>query len=432
MTDQKFNCVWIQEKCIELDPHLYKAIQIIQAPFLPVKINHQFLTQGQNLLLAGVNYDWHIIACWIIYLQTEQRNPKKSPHLNPKKSPYNLQDFQDRKTWGQVLNAQLNLCAGVQQFKSVNKIYPSHYESWINCMQEIRKWRVNSILECPTISGEQPILKTQQIRGIRKFIKELRENNKILLPNREDTQHNYNLLDTAIKLASSENSPAKRECFRQKYWEPFLDAYSIYATDIYNNSELKSVFPWKDGLAHQDIGRFAPRTILFKAKLEQKMNQQLFKSGICKLKNVLLDNENKEGIQRGQVMIIVNQAGQICEFYDNKRYGIDGEIEFKDDNGKPSGKRIYIQLKSGDSYLSLRQDGKLSVYIKKREHLEYWKQQPYPVYLIVRDGKGKMYWRNVTEYLTKHPNNQTRTIVFSNEDEMTLKAIQIVRLIRLS
>ncbi|MEA5600609.1 DUF4365 domain-containing protein [Nostoc sp. UHCC 0252] len=424
MTDQKFNCISIQKKCIELNPHLYKAIQIIQASFLPVKRNHQFLTQGQNLLLAGLNDDWHIIAYWIICLQTDK--------LNPNKSPYNLQYFQDRKTWGQVLNAQLNLCAGVQQFKSINKIYPSYCKRWISCMQEIRNWQVNSIIESPAISGNQPILKTQQIQGIRKFIKELRENNKILLPNREDTQHNYDLLDTAIKLASSENSPAERECFRKKYWEPFLDAYSIYTTDIYNNSELKSVFPWKDGLAHQDIGRFAPRRILFEAKLEQKLKQQSSKGGSFKLKSVLLDNENKEGIQRGQVMIIVNQAGQICEFYDSKRYGIDGEIEFKDDNGKPSGKRIYIQLKSGDSYLSLHQDGKLSVYIQKREHLEYWKQQLYPVYLIVRDGKGKMYWKNVTEYLTKHLNKKTRSIIFSDEDEMTLQAIQIVRFIRFS
>ena len=71
MTDQKFNCVSIQKKCIELNPLLYKAIQIIQAPFLPVKRNHQFLTQGQNLLLAGLNSDWHIIAYWIICLQTD-------------------------------------------------------------------------------------------------------------------------------------------------------------------------------------------------------------------------------------------------------------------------------------------------------------------------------------------------------------------------
>lgn len=147
---------------------------------------------------------------------------------------------------------------------------------------------------------------------------------------------------------------------------------------------------------------------------------------------ILIDNENKEGIQRGQVMILVNQAGQICQLYDDKRYGIDGEIEFKNDNGKPSGKRIYMQLKSGDSYLSLRQDGKRSFYISKLEHLEYWKRQPYPVYLIVRDGERKMYWKNATEYLRKHPNQKTRTIVFSDEDEMTLEAIQIVRELILS
>ncbi|HLO87910.1 MAG TPA: DUF4365 domain-containing protein [Nostocaceae cyanobacterium] len=147
---------------------------------------------------------------------------------------------------------------------------------------------------------------------------------------------------------------------------------------------------------------------------------------------VLLDNENKEGIQRGQVMILVNQAGQICQLYDDKRYGIDGEIEFKDDNGKPSGKRIYMQLKSGESYLTIRQDGKRSFYIHKQEHVEYWKRQPYPVYLIVRDGVGKMFWKNVTAYLKDESNKQRRTIIFSDEDEMTIESIHFVRWLRLS
>ena len=35
-------------------------------------------------------------------------------------------------------------------------------------------------------------------------------------------------------------------------------------------------------------------------------------------------------------------------------FGIDGEVEFKDNDGKASGKRIYIQLKSGNSYLRTR------------------------------------------------------------------------------
>ncbi|MGH8564881.1 MAG: DUF4365 domain-containing protein [Gammaproteobacteria bacterium] len=35
-------------------------------------------------------------------------------------------------------------------------------------------------------------------------------------------------------------------------------------------------------------------------------------------------------------------------------YGIDGEVEFKNNDGKASGKKIYVQIKSGNSYLRTR------------------------------------------------------------------------------
>lgn len=52
---------------------------------------------------------------------------------------------------------------------------------------------------------------------------------------------------------------------------------------------------------------------------------------------------------------VVAEAGQIYRGYTNSDHGIDGEIEFKDDQGRASGKRLYVQLKAGDSYLKKRQ-----------------------------------------------------------------------------
>ena len=46
---------------------------------------------------------------------------------------------------------------------------------------------------------------------------------------------------------------------------------------------------------------------------------------------------------------IVAEAGQIFRPTANSDHGIDGEIEFKTDRGRASGKRLYVQLKSGDS-----------------------------------------------------------------------------------
>lgn len=48
-------------------------------------------------------------------------------------------------------------------------------------------------------------------------------------------------------------------------------------------------------------------------------------------------------------------------------HGIDGEVEFKDNDGKASGKRIYIQIKSGNSYLRTRKGDGSEVFDVKDE-----------------------------------------------------------------
>ncbi len=80
----------------------------------------------------------------------------------------------------------------------------------------------------------------------------------------------------------------------------------------------------------------------------------------------------------------------------------------KDNDGRASGKRIYIQLKSGNSYLRSR---------KNERHLEYWISQPVDVYLVLRQqgemsGDGTIRWMNVTRTLKNRKDKQSRQIVF--------------------
>ena len=57
----------------------------------------------------------------------------------------------------------------------------------------------------------------------------------------------------------------------------------------------------------------------------------------------------------------VGEAGHIFRPVANSDWGIDGEIEFKNDKGEASGERLYLQLKSGHSYLHRRKaDGRRS------------------------------------------------------------------------
>ena len=48
------------------------------------------------------------------------------------------------------------------------------------------------------------------------------------------------------------------------------------------------------------------------------------------------------------MMAIAGEANQIFRPLPMSDHGIDGEVEFKDNEGKASGKRIYIQIKSGN------------------------------------------------------------------------------------
>jgi RNase P subunit RPR2 len=145
-----------------------------------------------------------------------------------------------------------------------------------------------------------------------------------------------------------------------------------------------------------------------------------------------LDNESRELILVGHAYAIAGEAGQIYRQYTNSDHGLDGEIEFKVYEDKPSdkkgkasnveskatGMRLYLQLKSGDSYLYKRKsDGAEIFTIKKERWAEYWQRQAYPVMLVIRTSDGKIRWMNVTDYLKEHSadGKQVKQVVFDGE-----------------
>ena len=118
--------------------------------------------------------------------------------------------------------------------------------------------------------------------------------------------------------------------------------------------------------------------------------------------NAVRDNESKELTLVGNVYVIVATAGQIYRQYTNSDHGIDGEIEFKTDRGHASGKRLYLQLKSGDSYLRQRKKDGVEVFrIAKEHHAKYWQEQPCPVMLVIATTEGGIRWMDISEYLRR-------------------------------
>jgi HEAT repeat protein len=133
---------------------------------------------------------------------------------------------------------------------------------------------------------------------------------------------------------------------------------------------------------------------------------------------LLSDNESREGVLVHEVGKVVFEAGHIFRPTLNNDWGIDGEIEFKNDEGNASGRRVYLQLKSGDSYLRTRmRDGKQIFSIKNPRHAEYWQAQAYPVLLVIRDSRGQIRWMNITDYLRRQGVNVTQ-VEFTGEPFM--------------
>ena len=131
-----------------------------------------------------------------------------------------------------------------------------------------------------------------------------------------------------------------------------------------------------------------------------------------------LDTQALEQILIGHMMAICGEANQIFRPVTMADYGVDGEVEFRDNDGKASGKKIYIQLKSGDSYLRLRKADEKEIFdVQNERHLEYWVSQPVDVYLVIRQtdevsGGSSIRWMNLTRYLKARKDKQSRQIIF--------------------
>lgn len=134
-----------------------------------------------------------------------------------------------------------------------------------------------------------------------------------------------------------------------------------------------------------------------------------------------LDTQALEQILIGHMMAVCGEANQIFRPVTMFDHGIDGEVEFKDNDGQASGKKIYVQLKSGNSYLRTRQrDGHEVFDVKNERHLAYWINQPVDVYLVIRQqdersGEETIRWMNVTRYLKNRKDKTSRQIVFEGE-----------------
>ena len=135
--------------------------------------------------------------------------------------------------------------------------------------------------------------------------------------------------------------------------------------------------------------------------------------------DIILDNESKDRALVGDVISTVALAGQLRREFNVSDHGIDMEIEFKSDAGEATGRKLYLQLKSGDSYLRQRKgDGDEIFRIKDERHARYWMGQAFPVLLVIRNSEGEVRWMEVRDWLRRESDDGKKTvrqIVFEGE-----------------
>ena len=133
----------------------------------------------------------------------------------------------------------------------------------------------------------------------------------------------------------------------------------------------------------------------------------------------MLDSESKDRALVGDVISTVELAGQICREFNVSDHGIDSEVEFKDARNEATGKKLYLQLKSGDSHLRTRKgDGAEIFDIKDERHSRYWMNQPFPLFLVIANSKGEVRWMEIRDYLKRESKNGKKAvkhIVFTGE-----------------
>lgn len=181
----------------------------------------------------------------------------------------------------------------------------------------------------------------------------------------------------------------------------------------------------KDAVVYCDIceKRFSLWDDLEKLFASDDIRRQV--EGLQTVDAVRLDSRRKGKLLVLEVASRITSADQKCfEIPATEDEGIDMELEFTDDDGKGTGKRLYLQLKSGNSHLEKRKDGTEIFRIKKQRWVDYWLKQPCPVMLVIGTfaqeddllgGKEKLEfaevrWMEISSYLKQASQDGTKPV----------------------
>jgi GTPase SAR1 family protein len=163
--------------------------------------------------------------------------------------------------------------------------------------------------------------------------------------------------------------------------------------------------------------------------IEEKFNSSAVAEqvrGIRAQGQIALDNERHEIIVAHHIKFTVEEAGHQFRSFTQSDHGLDGEIEFLDERGQATGRKVYVQLKPSSSYaVESGYDEGPAFKIKSARWADYWKRMQWPVMLVLRTEEGRIQWMDMRAYLKRQRDNggPTRIVQFSGE-EVTSQSVR--------
>jgi small GTP-binding protein len=104
----------------------------------------------------------------------------------------------------------------------------------------------------------------------------------------------------------------------------------------------------------------------------------------------LQESSELDSRRQGKLLVLevsarITSANQMChEIPGDVDEGIDLVVEFTDDEGRGTGKHMYLQLKAGNSFLKRRKRDRAELFtIKKQRWVKYWTSQDSPMMLVI-------------------------------------------------
>jgi hypothetical protein len=108
-----------------------------------------------------------------------------------------------------------------------------------------------------------------------------------------------------------------------------------------------------------------------------------------------VSSDQTERVGVDAVRLAFSRLGWFPRETERPDYGVDLFVETATDDGRPTGRHLAVQVKSGTSYIGASGDG---VVRPDQAHIEYWQGYSMPIIVAVYDpGTEAVYWQVVSD-----------------------------------